>query len=227
MAGSINEFKASFSRDVARTSRFDVFIPIPPVLLPYFKSSRSLRYRCESAQLPGKTIATTEQRFGSAPVEKFPYITTFTDIDLTFIVDDDMQQKLFFDGWMNYISPVYNYNIRYKSDYTTAITINQYGVNNQLTYTVNLYDAFPISMSPLSLDWSGDGYHKLAVTFAYTNWQNNSLQDVGMQLLDFGIASIADVLSGPLESSQFGINPPPESASYSQEALSERVTNLI
>jgi hypothetical protein len=196
MAGSISEFKSSFSKDVARSNRFDVQIPIPPVLLPYFGTARTLNYRCESAQLPGKSFTTTEQKFGSAPVEKFPYATNFTDIDLTFIVDDDMQQKLLFDGWMNYVSPVYNYNIRYKSDYTTALTINQYDVENKLTYSVNLYDAYPISMNQLDLNWGNDGMHKLVVTFAYTNWQNNSLQDVGMQLLDSGIAGVANAISG-------------------------------
>jgi hypothetical protein len=164
--------------------------------LPYFSSARTLQMRCENAQLPGKSFSTVEQKFGSAPVEKFPYATNFTDIDLTFIVDDDMQQKLLFDGWMNYVSPVYNYNIRYKSDYTTALTINQYDVENNLTYSVNLYDAYPISMNQMDLNWGNDGMHKLVITFAYTNWQNNSLQDVGMQLLDMGIAGVANAVAG-------------------------------
>jgi hypothetical protein len=196
MAGSISEFKSSFTKDIARANRFDVFIPIPLVLLPYFKSTRTLQLRCESAQLPGKTFATTEQKFGSAPVEKFPYMTTYNDIDLTFIVDDDMQQKILFDGWMNYVSPVYNYNLRYKSDYSTAITINQYDVANELSYSVNLYDAYPVAMNQMDLDWSNEGVHKLVVTFAYTNWQNNSLQDAGMQLLDAGINGLADAVAG-------------------------------
>jgi hypothetical protein len=196
MAGSINEFKSSFTKDLARANRFDVFVPIPLVLLPYFKSTRTLKFRCESAQLPGKSFATIEQKFGSAPVEKFPYMTNYQDIDLTFLIDDDMQQKLLFDGWMNYISPVYNFNFRYKSDYTTAITINQYDVQNELTYSVNLYDAYPIAMSQMDLNWNNDGIHKLVITFAYTNWQNNSLQDVGMQLLDYGINGLADAIAG-------------------------------
>jgi hypothetical protein len=195
MAGSINEFKSSFTKDIARPNRFDVSIPIPLVLIPYFSSARSLNYRCENATLPGRTFATTEQKtYG--PIEKFPYLTTYTDIDLTFIVDDDMQQKIFFDGWMDYINPLYNHNIRYKSDYTTAITINQYDVQNKLTYSVNLYDAYPISINQMDLDWSNDGHHKLVVTFAYTTWQNNSLQAAGMQLLDYGIGSAVDMIGG-------------------------------
>lgn len=207
MAGNINEFKSSFSKDVARQNRFDVNINIPFVMLPYISDAKSLLYRCESANLPGRTFATIEQKtYG--PIEKYPYLTTFTDMDLTFIVDDDMSQKIFFDGWMNYINPQYNNNIRYKGDYATILTINQYDVSNQLTYSVNLYDAYPISMNQMDLDWGGDGYHKLVVTFAYTYWQNNSLQALGMQMVDYGMAAVADTLSSPFSGSSFDTTDP-------------------
>jgi hypothetical protein len=175
--GGISQFKASFTTDVARQNRFDVQIPVPPGLLIYLGTSRALKYRCEGASLPGRSLATTEQKI-YGPIEKYPYLTTYTDIDLTFIVDDDMNQKSFFDAWLNYINPLSSYNIAYKEDYSTALTINQYNVANELTYSVNLYEAFPISMNQLDLDWSGEGYHKLSVTFAFTTWESNSLKDL-------------------------------------------------
>lgn len=196
MAGSISEFKASFGGELARSNRFDVNIPIPLTLIPYVLSARNLTYRCENANLPGRTLSTLEQKIGSNPVEKYPYLSTFNDIDLTFIVDDDMQQKLFFDAWLNYINPQYNYNFRYKSDYATSITINQYDLTNNLTYSVDLIDAYPISMNQMDLDWSGDSIHKLHVTFAYTYWKNNSLQAAAMEILDAGIANVADMVGG-------------------------------
>lgn len=195
MAGSINEFKSSFRGDLARPHKFDVNINIPLVLIPYISGARSLNLRCENTQLPGRTFATTEQKtYG--PIEKYPYLNTYTDIDFTFIVDDDMQQKILFDAWLNFINPLYNNNIRYKQEYATILTVNQYDVTNKLSYSVNLYDAFPISISQMDLDWSGDGYHKLGVTFAYTYWQNNSLQAFGMELVDAGIAAVSSVING-------------------------------
>ena len=196
MTASISNFKSSFYGDLARPSRFDVNIPIPLTLIPYIQSARNLTYRCENANLPGRTFATTEQKFGSAPIEKFPYMTTYNDIDLTFIVDDDMQQRLFFDAWLNFINPQSNYNFRYKSDYATSITINQYDVTDSLSYSVDLLDAYPISMNQLDLDWSTDGHHKLTVTFAYTQWRNNSLQAIGMDLIETGLASVASAVGG-------------------------------
>jgi hypothetical protein len=227
MAGNISEFKSSFRGDLARPNKFDVNVNIPLVLIPYVAGARSLVYRCENAQLPGRTFATTEQKtYG--PIEKFPYLTTYNDIDLTFIVDDDMQQKILFDAWLNFINPLYNNHIRYKQEYATILTINQYDVTNKLTYSINLYDAYPISMNQMDLDWSGDGYHKLNVTFAYTYWQNNSIQALGMQFVDAGLAAVSNIINGvSAEPTQFGINPPDQSASFSAEALRERTTNLI
>ena len=165
MAGSINDFKASFQTDLARPNKFQVNIPVPLTLIPYVSNAKNLVYRCENANLPGRNFATLEQKIGSNPVEKYPYLTTYNDLDLTFIVDDDMNQKVFFDAWMNFINPTYNYNFRYKGDYSTAITINQYDVTNQISYSINLYDAYPVSMNQMDLDWSSDGYHKINVTY--------------------------------------------------------------
>lgn len=195
MAGNISEFKSSFRQELARTSKFDVSIPVPLTLIPYVASAKSLNYRCENANLPGRTLATAEQRtYG--PIEKYPYLNTYADITLTFMIEDDMNQKVFFDAWLNYINPLYNNNFRYKSDYATVITVNQYDVTNKLSYSCNLYDAYPISINQLDLDWATDGYHKLAVTFAYTYWQNNSLQAYGMELIDAGLAAVSQAIGG-------------------------------
>jgi len=59
-------------------------------------------------------------------------------------------------------------------------------------------------MNQLDLDWNGDGYHKLTVTFAYTYWKNNSLQALGMDLLDAGIENIVTVGLGGLGGSPAG-----------------------
>ena len=51
----------------------------------------------------------------------------------------------------------------------------------------------------MDLDWAGDGYHKLNVTFAYTYWQNNSLQALGMQLVDYGINAVVGAMNSPMD----------------------------
>jgi len=178
MAGNINEFKSSFKTDVARPSRFDVSIPIPLSLGFYISTARSLNMRCEITNLPGRTFETTEKKIGSAPIEKFPYHTNYQEVPMTFILSDDMNEKIFFDAWMELINPTTDYNFQYKSNYAVDISINQYDVTNNVSYSGLLEEAFPIDVNQLDMDWSTDSYHKLTVVFAYKRWQNNSVSNL-------------------------------------------------
>jgi hypothetical protein len=100
---------------------------------------------------------------------------------------------------MNYISPDYTWNLRYKEDYVTTITINQYDAQNKKSYSVDLYEAYPISINQLDLSWGSEGYHKLNVTFAYTSWKNNSITNIGDDLLDLVVAGGIDFLNSDLD----------------------------
>jgi hypothetical protein len=143
--------------------------------------------RCENAELPGRTIATTSMKIYGVE-EKFPYMSSYNDMSLTFIVSDNMKEKKFFDAWLNWINPNTSYNVKYKKDYSVGLRINQYDVQNKVSYSVDLADAFPIAVNGMDLNWSADGYHKLTVTFAYTSWRDNSLQTLAMDFLENTIA---------------------------------------
>ena len=45
MTGSIADFKASFTTDLARSNKFDVQLPIPLGMVPYLGTSRKLAFR--------------------------------------------------------------------------------------------------------------------------------------------------------------------------------------
>jgi len=178
MAGTINDFLASFTTDIARPNRFDVTIPVPLSLANYITSARNLTFRCDTAALPGRSFETADKKMGSAPIEKFPYHTNYQEATLTFILSDDMNEKIFFDAWMELMNPSTTYNFQYKSNYAVDISINQYDVKNNLTYAGLLQEAFPIDVNQLDLDWAADGHHKLAVVFAYRQWSNNSVSSL-------------------------------------------------
>lgn len=191
MTASVTEFLSSFKKDIARANRFDVFIPIPVALLPYYTGgARNLALRCEQSELPSRAFATADRKIGAVPVQKFPYLSMYNDISLTFTVGGDMSEKLFFDAWMNIVNPTSNFNFNYKKDYSTEIVVRQYDLSGNLTYSVMLIDAFPIAVNQLDLDWSNDGVHKLTVVFAYTYWTNNVLEDMGKNLAAQGISGL-------------------------------------
>lgn len=195
--GNVRDFVSSFRHgitDLSRASRFDVLIPIPTVLAPFYSGmGNQLTLRCESTEMPGRAFATTERKIGSAPVQKFPYQTTYNDWTATFIVSEDMSEKLFFDQWMDLINPVMNYNFRYKVNYASEIAINQYDQQRNLTYRSVLIDAFPLAVNQLDLDWSSEGYHRLSVVFAYTSWQIGTFSGMGQNL---GINALESFMGG-------------------------------
>jgi len=196
MPKSISDFQSSFKQDLARPNRFDVFIPIPYLLLPFYSSGASqLALRCNSTELPSRTLATVDRKIGSVPVQKFPNLSMYNDIVLDFYVGGDMSEKMFFDAWLEVINPSSNFNFKYKKDYVTEIQVNQYDQNNQLSYSVVLIDAFPIAVNQLDLDWSNDGYHKLSVVFAYTYWTNNMLQNIGQNIATQALSGLDNILN--------------------------------
>lgn len=190
MAGNINDFKSSFKTDLARPARFDVTIPIPLSLAFYISSARNLTYRCETAQLPGRTFETTPKKMGSAPTEYFPYHTNYQQSAMTFIVSDDMNEKIFFDAWMELINPTTDFNFQYKSNYAVDISVNQYDVGGNLTYSGVLQEAFPVDVNQLDMDWATDAYHKLAVVFVYKQWNNNTVSGLMNDLKTTGLTSL-------------------------------------
>jgi len=196
MPSNITDFLSSFKTDVARPNRFDVTIPAPLPLLIYLNTSRNLSLRCESAQLPSRTFATADQKIGSNPLEKHAYQSNYNESEMTFIVSDDMSEKIFFDAWMEYINPTMSFDFNYRNDYISTLSVNQYSVDNKLTYSINLIDAYPIAVNQLDLDWSNDGHHKLTVVFAYRYWQNNSIQQLGSSLLQAGISQVLNSNGG-------------------------------
>lgn len=198
MASNINDFLASFKTDVARPNRFDVMIPVPIQLMAYYGTAKNLTFRCETAELPSVTYETFDQKI-YGPTEKYPHQKNYNESTFTFMVSDDMSEKLFFDAWMELINPSSTYDFPYKRDYATEITVNQYDANGDISYSISLDDAFPVSVNQLDLDWgSVDSYHKLSVVFVYKTWSNKSVKNLGMGLLTQGLSSLTSMATKAL-----------------------------
>jgi len=191
MPGTINNFLGSFTTDVARPARFDVTIPVPLSLAFYIGTGKNLTFRCETAQIPGRTLETATKKMGSAPIEKFPYHSNYSEITLDFIISDDMSEKIFFDAWMELINPTTDYNFQYKNNYAVDISINQYDVSGRLSYAAGIIEAFPIDVNQLDVSWSNpNSMHKLSVVFAYKQWQNNKVSDIVQQIKSSALTGI-------------------------------------
>lgn len=124
-----DEFRTYFAKnnDFAKGSKFEVRIA-PPQFMPNgpnYGKSYEFRFQCESAELPGITIDTVENRRYGIP-EPIASKATYQDVRLSLICAGNMVEKKYFDNWLNYIIPRNNYHLRYKEDYATIIEIYQF-----------------------------------------------------------------------------------------------------
>jgi hypothetical protein len=180
--------KVSFSVDtfrsrlgsIVRPNLFSVkFVSLPSIIgeMGYKltdASVKDLEFRCERAEMPGKTIATTDE-VSLGPTLKLPYETTFSDIQLTIICAEDMFERRFFESWMDEIVALPGGHglgglVRYYDEFAegSQILVAQAKSDGTSILEYVLYDAFPIALSPMTLAWEeSNTYQRFTVTMSY------------------------------------------------------------
>jgi len=126
MAFNVNQFISHFdSREgFAKSSKFDVIINVPSFLMN-MGTSEQLSLQCESAELPGYTLNTIDNKIFGAPTP-LAGTPSFGDVTLSFICAGNLWEKKFFDTWLDNIIPKQTYLVNYKMNYVTDIIIRQY-----------------------------------------------------------------------------------------------------
>jgi hypothetical protein len=186
--GGLDAFVSSInSKDLARTAHFRVAI--------YRSKSQKFNSRfslndltrinmlCDSTTLPDvATVPITASVGSEVPydiVNKIAYATQ----SASFYVSSDMFQKKFFDDWIELSYVKFAGQPAYYDDYTTTMDIFQLKHSldekltgdNDWTYKTTLYNVYPKSVSPMTLDWSSsNAVQKISVTFHYTHWDSET-----------------------------------------------------
>lgn len=151
-----------------------------------------LTIRCESVQIPGVSLQTVDgpPRAGYGPIETIPNTLIFDDITAVFTVDANSDIHNFFYTWMNSIvnfhskgltqlkdargpvSGMKTYEVGYKDDYVTDLTIDVFNANDEKVLTAKAYRAFPKLLPSFDMSWaSTDEVVRLNVPFTYTDFE--------------------------------------------------------
>lgn len=180
MAFKISEFTADINkRGVLHTHSFDASFRRPNCMSTNKAAPGSLSIRCESASMPGVTLASAEgpPRLGVGPNEHQPYGVTFDDVTLGFIVDRKSEIYQFFYQWMNYIVN-YNtskgetgYEVGYRQNFMTEIFVTLYDSSQKPIQKMTMRRAYPKSISAVDLNWDSQGtLVKLSIPFSYKTY---------------------------------------------------------
>lgn len=133
---------------------------------------KNLSLRCITAQMPGKSIQTSEYRQRNIPY-KLPYTSTYDDVTVTFIASENLEERKLIEAWMGAILNVTDGTLNFYNEYRGDIKIHQLDYDGNQVYSVMLVDAFPIAVAPV--DYSFGTQNELvnvSATFTYKYWKN-------------------------------------------------------
>ena len=185
--------------NLAQTNYYHVQLTLPGTLQEHFKTSYSkdpalknvqnfvsnrLGYLCSDATLPVSSYATAEVKdnFMGVPQE-FAHTRLYTDIDLTFYIDDDYTVLRFFEGWMDYVggaseisaSTVLNTNayrrFNWPDDYKVqTLNIIKFERNFKSKLVYNFVNAFPKGLTAVPVAYGPADLLKVTATFNFDRY---------------------------------------------------------
>ena len=177
MPFNITEFQGSLNRDgIQKASLYEARITSPIL----GGDMRSLSMRATSAELPGRTISTTEYRV-YGPIRKIPYASTYTDTRIEFLCTEGMKEKIFFEKWQDLMlntrshqpgaSDSSKYSVGYYNDFKGSITLTNYNEMGDPTIEHKFLEAYPLGIAPLAVSWDSGELLRLSVTFAFHDYE--------------------------------------------------------
>lgn len=197
MPFNIEQFKSETKSDFIRTNRFLMTFASPRVMLGEGGSvevNRKIEFFCESVNMPGFLLGSHDvRRWTYGPVEKRPFMPSFTQLQTTFTTDGDADTWKFFNHWTQKICPHdaefgiltatghYSgsthgvYELQYKNAYATDLNIIVFGQNGDKKLHLICREAFPSQIVDIPLSW-GDtsSIMKFQVIFDFLDWRLTS-----------------------------------------------------
>ena len=171
--------------DIGKITDLKNFNPVPvnryvaKIFCPITSSinTETLAMRVESAELPGKTITTSDARL-YGPLRKIPYNLGFIDSTFTFMCSDTfLVEKRFFDKWADYILDPETFNAEYYDSLVGSINLQLLNEQNEVLYEVDYMEAFPINVSAMNVGFAQmNEYAKFSVTFSYRKWKAKDIE---------------------------------------------------
>lgn len=169
------------SSGAAKQSRYYVELSIPNVVISNYGAPDidMVNMFVEQTMFPEFVIATQQTRSHSNPVE-MPYDRIFGPVTMTFLCDNRMTVKHFFDTWIQGIYGTFGGVLNYYDDYVVPeINIYKIDEQNSKVYCVSLYNAFPKVVNDIMLASNSSDLTRFQVVFSYEMWKSFVIEGDG------------------------------------------------
>ena len=168
---ALNQFISLISSgSFARKNNYEVSIKPPNSMTLSGLKKGHLNMRCESITLPGMNVSSSNDDIRIGPGREHVFNVTFNPVTAVFLCSDYLTEKGFFEEWQSLSFDTESFAIGYYKNYIGSILIKQKNDKNQVTYTAELLEVFPKSVSALEFATDAQDLQKLSVEFAYRRW---------------------------------------------------------
>ncbi len=181
-------------KGLAVHNRYYVEIQVPRGLInKYSMYGSTISLLCSGGEFPALNIESRNVFWQGASRPNATSVR-FGDMFLFFYMEQDMTMKTFFDDWFSLIADPITGVVGYNDEYATEIRIRQLDRQNDVTYGIELVNAFPKATYPMQLTYQGGQLHRLPVSFGYRYWKNMNIE----YFPNNGSSIFGDLLGGTL-----------------------------
>ena len=173
MAFKLSDFASAFRGGGARSSLFEVSLSGSA---PAGNLS-NLKFLCRATTIPPSNIAPIDVPFLGRAI-KVAGDRTFEPWSITILNDEDFAIRNVLEAWMNQIKS--HQGIRQSrssiSGYQRNMVLTQYTKNAKKSQEYTFVNAWPSSVSEISLAWDAPAVEEFTCTWNYDYWLSNSIK---------------------------------------------------
>lgn len=179
LLASVNKHKG-----YAHPNRFS--IEFPDIAAIAGDKGREFEFFCESTSIPGRQILTNDYTGRARQSIKKPNGYQNEDVSFIFNLTNDYFIRDVFDKWTNLVVNRETYEVGYKQEYCTKVLIHQLDEEDTRVYTVELRDAYPVTVQNIDLNSTTESaIQKFNVTMTYTDFREIKGEPIGLFQPDF------------------------------------------
>jgi len=133
---------------------------------------KQLSLRCESVNLPGQNISTTDDTNIYGPIRQVAESVNFAeDIGLTFQASSGLEERDYFEDWHRRIYNEQNWNMQYYDTYVGSLEIYLLDRENKRRYGLKCWEAYPKTIGPIALSYgTNNEIARISVDFIFRYW---------------------------------------------------------
>jgi len=171
-SNSITFFESVKKFGISRPNRFEISINSPGDTSE-ITDDNLVSLWCQSIDLPGRNMETTPNENVYGPVyEVVRGLTLAGTMTATFLLDENLNIKRYFDNWQKKMYDVETYDIKYYLSYARDMTIKQLSNKDEVVFSCKVLEVYPKTIELINLNYnSRTEASVLSVTLAYRDWE--------------------------------------------------------